>query len=153
MHIWWTINQIWGVADHWPNWKTWLNESWIWNLKFHYFWQHDSTLKKKKKKLCKWHFLPQQIYKQCLLCVRSADLKAKPPLCPCFLFFFFFNSIFILYNIVWTRLDARKKENSRLCFLCFIGLVLILRLNYILLLRCPFNHSSWSDEDCLFGSP
>lgn len=70
-----------------------------------------------------------------------------------FSFFFFFNSIFILYNIVWTRLDARKKENSRLCFLCFIGLVLILRLNYILLLRCPFNHSSWSDEDCLFGSP
>lgn len=68
-------------------------------------------------------------------------------------FSFFFNSIFILYNIVWTRLDARKKKNSRLCFLCFIGLVLILRLNYILLLRCPFNHSSWSDEDCLFGSP
>lgn len=151
MHIWWTINQIWRVADHWPNWKTWLNESWIWNLKFHYFWQHDSTLKKKKKS-----------YVNDISCLNRSTSNAcyvldlltwRQNLPSVLVFSFFFNSIFILYNIVWTRLDARKKKNSRLCFLCFIGLVLILRLNYILLLRCPFNHSSWSDEDCLFGSP
>lgn len=122
----------------------WLDESWIWNLKFYYFWQHGSTLKNG--------------YVNDIFCLNRStgnacsvlDLLTWRGTLPstsfsCLSFkkkqHFFFVS----------KLDCtharKKKTKARLSFLYYIGLMELLRLNYILLLRSPVRHGSWRDAD------
>lgn len=149
-----TFHERWRVAVHWTDWKNRMT-GWIMDLKFKILllltaWFYF------EKWLWKWHFLLQQIYKQCLFCVRSADLRRNPPLHKFFLSFFLKKQHLFFVSKLDRTYARKKKTKARLSFLYYIGLVELLRLNYILLLRSPVRHGSWRHADCrlccLFGA-
>lgn len=93
-----------------------------------------------EKWLCKWHFLPQQIYKQCSFCFRFADLNMNPSLAPSFYCLFFKKQYLFFVTKNDGTCTRKKKIKPRLWFSYCIGLMVLLRLNYILPLRSPVRH-------------
>lgn len=112
------------------------------DLKFYYFLQNDSTL--------------QNSYVNDIFCLNRStnntcsvlDLltwRWPPPLS--FSCLFFEKAAFILCNKTWWYPHQEEENKSQTFTLYYIGLMVLLRLNYILLLSSLVRHSSWRDAD------